>query len=92
MTLPLVIDVLDFARNAGLGRGKIVVSSLRRLQDYLVGNSGELGYSVIGALDANGRPVLHIDIQGAVSLQCQRCLEELEHALDVHTELLLAQK
>lgn len=91
MTLPLVIDVLDFARNAGLRRGKIVVSSLRRLQDYLVGNSGELGYSVIGALDANGRPVLHIDIQGAVSLQCQRCLEELEHALDVHTELLLAQ-
>jgi uncharacterized protein len=91
MGVPVVIDPLDFARNAGVCRGKIAISGFQRLQDYLVNNSGELGYAVIGVLDANGRPVLRIDIQGVVSLQCQRCLEELEHMLDIRAELLLAQ-
>lgn len=91
MGVPVVIDSLDFARNAGVRRGKIAISGFQRLQDYLVNNSGELGYAVIGALDANGRPVLRIDIQGVVSLQCQRCLEELEHMLDIHAELRVAQ-
>jgi len=91
MAVPLVIDSLDFACKAEVRRGKIAIAGFQRLQDYLVNNSGELGYAVIGALDANGRPVLRVDIQGVVKLQCQRCLEELEHVLDIHTELLLAQ-
>ena len=91
MGVPLVIDSLDFACKAEVCRGKIAIAGFQRLQDYLVNNSGELGYAVIGALDANGRPVLRVDIQGVVNLQCQRCLEELEHVLDIHTELLLAQ-
>ena len=91
MTVPLVIDSLDFACNAEVCRGKIAIAGFQRLQDYLANNSGELEYAVTGALDANGRPVLRVDIQGVVSLQCQRCLEELEQVLDIHTELLLAQ-
>jgi uncharacterized protein len=89
--VPPVIDSLDFACKAEVRRGKIAIAGFQRLQDYLVNNSGELGYAVIGALDANGRPVLRVDIRGVVNLQCQRCLEELEHVLDIHTELLLAQ-
>lgn len=91
MAVPIVIDSLDFACKAEVCRGKIAIAGFQRLQDYLVNNFGELGYAVIGVLDANGRPVLRVDIQGVVNLQCQRCLEELEHVLDIHTELLLAQ-
>lgn len=91
MVVPFVIDSLDFAYNAEVRRGKIAIAGFQRLQDYLVNTSSELGYAVIGVLDANGRPVLRVDIQGIVNLRCQRCLEELEHVLDIHTELLLAQ-
>ena len=91
MAVPLVIDSLDFVCKAEVRRGKIAIAGFQRLQDYLASNSGELGYAVTGVLDANGRPVLRVDIQGIVNLQCQRCLEELKHVLDIHTELLLAQ-
>ena len=91
MVVPLVIDSVDFACKGEARHGKIAIAGFQRLQDYLVNNSGELEYSVIGVLDVNGRPVLRVDIQGVVKLQCQRCLEELEHVLDIHTELLLAQ-
>ena len=91
MSVRLVIDALDFARNAGAQHGKIALSGFERLQDYLADNSGELQYSVTGALNRNGKPVLRVAVQGLIYLQCQRCLEELGHVLDIHTELLLAQ-
>lgn len=84
-----VIDTLDFAYKGGEHHGKIAVSDLERLQDYLVGNRGELKYKVSGALDRDGKPVLRIVIQGTISLQCQRCLGELRHVLDLRTDLLL---
>lgn len=87
----LVIDALDFARNARAHHGKIEVSKLERLQDYLTDNSGELQYSITGALNKNEKPVLRVVVRGLINLSCQRCLEELGHVLDVHTELLLAQ-
>lgn len=86
-----VIDALDFARNAGTHHGKIALSGLERLQDYLVGNSGELRYEITGALNGNGRPILRISVQGLIKLRCQRCLGELGHVLDLRTDLLLAE-
>lgn len=91
MSARLVIDALDFARNAGVHHGKIALSGFERLQDYLAHDSGELQYSVTGALNRNGKPVLRVAVQGLIYLECQRCLEELGHMLDIHTELLLAQ-
>ncbi|MDN5835759.1 MAG: YceD family protein [Nitrosospira sp.] len=89
MSARLVIDALDFARNAESYHGKITISELERLQDYLVGNCGELKYTVSGAVDRNAKPILRIVIQGSISLRCQRCLGELRHALELRTELLL---
>ena len=88
MSTRFVIDALDFAHNAREHRGKIAISELERLQDYLVGNRGDLKYAVTGALD-NGKPILHIFVQGAISLRCQRCLGELRHVLDFQADLLL---
>jgi uncharacterized protein len=87
----LIIDALDFAHNAGAHHGKIEVSKLERLQGYLTDDSGELQYSVTGALNKNEKLVLRVAVRGLISLQCQRCLEELGHMLDIQTELLLAQ-
>lgn len=85
------IDALDFARNAGTCHGRIPLSKLERLQDYLIENSGELRYEVSGALNNNGKPILKVSIQGVLKLRCQRCLDELEHLLDVKADLRLAE-
>ena len=86
----LIIDAIDFAHNAGVHHGKISISELGRLQDYLVGNYGELKYTVAGTLGKSARPVLQVTVQGAINLRCQRCLGELKHILDLRTDLLLA--
>ena len=83
MPARLAIDVLDFARNAMSHHGKIALSELERLQDYLADNCGELKYTIRGAVDRNGKPILRIVIRGSINLQCQRCLGELGHVLDV---------
>lgn len=91
MPVRLIIDALDFARNAGAHHGKIALSKFERLQDYLTDNDGELQYAVTGTLNREARPVLQIVVQGSINLQCQRCLGQIGHALDLQTDLLLAQ-
>lgn len=91
MSVRLIIDALDFARNARAHHGKIAPSEFERLQDYLTSGGGELQYSVIGALDTNARPLLKIAVQGSLNLCCQRCLGEYGYMLDVRAYLLLAQ-
>lgn len=86
----LIVDAIDFARNDGVHHGKISIAGLGRLQDYLVGNCGELKYTVAGTLDKTAKPVLRITVQGSINLRCQRCLGELKHVLDLRTDLLLA--
>lgn len=91
MSARLVIDGLDFIRNAGVHHGKIAVAEMERLQDYLFDKLGELEYSVSGTLGRNGRPVLRLAIKGAISLRCQRCLGGLAHAVNLKADLLLAE-
>jgi uncharacterized protein len=90
MSAPIVIDPLDFARNAEVLRGKMVVSGFERLRDYLTDDRGELQYSIIGGSGAGTEPSLQIRIQGQISLKCQRCLGTIGHMLDLRTDLLLA--
>ena len=91
MPVRLIIDALDFARNAGAHHGKIALSELDRLQDYLTSGGGELQYAITGAVDINARPLLKIAVQGSINLCCQRCLGEYGYVLDLRAYLLLAQ-
>jgi uncharacterized protein len=90
MSAPIVIDPLDFARNAEVLRGKMAVSRFGRLRDYLADDRGELQYSIMGGSGANAEPSLQISIQGRINLRCQRCLGTMRHVLDLRTDLLLA--
>lgn len=87
----VVIDSLDFARNAGTLRGKIAIADMARLQDALYSNEGMLEYSLSGAISEHGKPALRCEIAGMLQLRCQRCLGVYTYPLVVHTSLVLVQ-
>ena len=84
-----VIDSLEFARTGQTLRGSLPLPGLTRLKDSLVDTLGTVEYEVKGGHDARGRPLLKLAIHGMLHLQCQRCLEALEHPLQVLNTLLL---
>lgn len=87
----LVIDSLDFVRNAGSHHGKIPLAEFTRLHDLLFDQEGELIYQISGQFDKNEKPCLYIEITGKIHLHCQRCLDKLVSPLDLQTFLILAE-
>lgn len=90
MSVRIVIDSLDFVRNAGERHGKIPLSEFKRLHSLLFDHGGELSFYVAGQYDENERPGLYLEIQGNMQLNCQRCLDRLSYHVDIQTFLLLA--
>lgn len=91
MSVRFVIDSLDFVRNAGMHHGRIPLTQLVRLHDFLFDNEGELIYQISGRFDKNGKAGLHLEIKGKMHLSCQRCLDKLTHTVDLQTFLLLVE-
>lgn len=89
MSEQIVVDSLEFSRSAEILRGKIATAKLRRLRDYLFSADGVIEYELSGAVDAEGKSLLHLAIRGKLYLKCQRCLGELAHAVDLVSDLLL---
>ena len=89
MSEQIVIDSLDFARNAEVLRGKIAIANLHRLRDYLFSADGVVEYELSGAVDPEGKLLLRLAIRGKLYLKCQRCLGELAHDVDLVSDLLL---
>lgn len=90
MSVRIVIDSLNFVRDAGVRHGKISLIEFKRLHDLLFDQNGELTFQVTGQLDKNNKPGLNLEIQGYMQLTCQRCLGKILHCVDVNTFLLLA--
>ncbi len=86
----LVIDSLDFVRNAGSRHGKIPLAEFTRLHDLLFDQEGELIYQISGQFDKNDKPGLYLEITGKIHLHCQRCLDKLVYPVDLQTFLILA--
>ncbi len=91
MSEQFVIDPLDFVRKARSHHGRIPLADLKRLQDFLYENTGDVEYLINGVIDRNNRPYLRIKVKGEVHLCCQRCLGSLQHSLDIQTSLLLVE-
>ena len=83
------IDSLDFARNSREISGEVPVAELPRLQDMLGSPQGILSYTVSGGVDKQGNHFLDVSVTGQCQLRCQRCLEGMDHPIQLETRLLL---
>jgi uncharacterized protein len=85
--LPERLDLLATAGAGRILRGPILLTSLERLLPSLVAQDGELQVVLELGRDPDGTHFLAGSIQGAVQLQCQRCLEAMQLPLDLKFRL-----
>jgi uncharacterized protein len=85
-----VIDGLEFARAGSRLNGAWPVAEFPRLRDVLRTEAGSLSYELQGVPEVQGRPALRLRVEGALQLNCQRCLGALEFPYRIDVELLLA--
>ncbi|MGB8339397.1 MAG: YceD family protein [Burkholderiales bacterium] len=83
------IDGMQFARREQSVEGGFAVKDMPRLRETLASRDGEIRYRIEGRFQANDRPVLECNISGLVELQCQRCLEPINHPLRIQSRLVL---
>ncbi len=84
-----IIDPLSFARNKKVRHGKIAENGLDRLRELVDRDEGFV-FVIEGDSDKLGRPILRLQIKGKIVVQCQRCLDKLDHEIDIDTFLILA--
>lgn len=84
-----VINSFDFARKALEIHDTISVSQFSRLSGLLASDEGVLDFRLKGGVNAEGRPGLELQVQGALILSCQRCLEPFEFKLDIAASFIL---
>ena len=89
MSAPAVIDSLEFARSEQRLAGELPIARLERLHDVLTDTEGTLRYTLRGGKDERQRPLLALEIDGELHLQCQRCLEGLSYPVELQSTLLL---
>ena len=89
MSQRIVIDSLAFAREGGLLQGELPVASLTRVLDLLVDSTGCLGYRVQGQMGPRNRPQLMLQLDGVLSVCCQRCLEGIDYPVRIRSLLEL---
>lgn len=89
MSQPGLIDGLQFARGAETLKGALDVSQLPRLAAMRCATGG-LSYELRGSTDAEGRCWLQVSANGALTLECQRCLGPFTFPVALRSTLLLA--
>jgi uncharacterized protein len=84
------LDAFRLASERGVIEGSVDAHALPRVADALGEGPATLSWRIEGGSDAEGRPALDIEVNGAVSLTCQRCLDDFEWPVAQRTEVLLA--
>jgi len=85
-----MIDVFDLSRNKGRLTGEIPVHELPRLAEECVDQLGSIVWSLEGAGEKLGHPLLILSVSSTVQLVCQRCLTSLPFKIKSDTTLVLA--
>ena len=83
MSKRIVINSLAFARDAASLQGELPIAGLARLHDMLVDSTGCISYRAEGRLGPRNRPQLLLQLDGVLSVCCQRCLEGIAYPLKV---------
>lgn len=81
--LPERLDLLATADAGRVLQGRMQLASLERVLPVLNSDAGELQVYINLGKDPDGTHYLSGTIQGAVELQCQRCLRPLSMPLDI---------
>ena len=77
----VAVDSVAFARDASELRGTVAIADLPRLHDALFDQSGEIAYSLAGAVSKEGIASLELDIAAELLMTCQRCLGPVKFSL-----------
>jgi len=77
------IDSLEFAKQSLEIHDKIRASNLPGLKEVLFSGRGELEFSVVGGRLGRDKPMLRLEVKGSLGMQCQRCLDEMDYAVDI---------
>jgi uncharacterized protein len=85
----MIVDLFEFARHAEQASGTVAVSELTRVDTPH--RDGELEWSARGSMRGrHGTPRLDIEIDGAVTLTCQRCLQPMIEPVHIASRFLIA--
>jgi len=84
-----VIDSVEFARIGSTLSGEVPVEALPRLHDELADRSGRIEYALSGRSGPHGEPGLELKLRGKLVLRCQRCLQPLDHPVNLQREFVL---
>ena len=87
MSQRIVIDSRAFAREARSLQGELPIADLTRVLDQLVDASGRLTYRIEGSVVGRNRPQLLLQLDGTLSVYCQRCLEGIVYPVKVRSVL-----
>lgn len=84
-----VIDAFEFCRSNGHREGVTPVAEMSRLSKDCADQSGQIAWSLDGAISKQGYPCLTLAVAGTVQLMCQRCLTPFAFEIDSSTVLML---
>jgi uncharacterized protein len=91
--MPLLIDTHELARSAEPLEGRLALSALPRLASLLSRETGELAWRARGErrrrADGSTDELLHLALEGEVSMECVRCLGETVVALRAERDFRL---
>ena len=83
-------DAFELALQGLALEGNVDAAGLPRVADQLAQGAANVAWRIAGATDALGRPALEVSLDGAVTLECQRCLRSFAWPVAQRTLLLLA--
>jgi len=84
------LDAFRLASERGVIEGSVDAHTLPRVANVLGEGPATVAWRIEGSADAEGRPALDIEVSGALSLTCQRCLDNFDWPVAQRTEVLLA--
>ncbi len=80
--LPLQLDAQQFARAQGTLSGEADAALLERVAQECSNGQGRVAWVLDGRVEDDGACWLELKLSGALKLQCQRCLEDIDFGLD----------
>ncbi len=87
MSQRIVINSQAFSREARSLQGELPIASLTRILNKLTDSAGSLSYRVEGRLGPRNKAQLLLQLDGELSVCCQRCLEGIDYPIKVRSVL-----